>query len=385
MSTNINNTPLAPLKGGIVFMLMLMCVVSAQELSKLAHELPQSRREFEQARAPRVWRFPRDHGQHEAFQTEWWYYTGNLRSADGRRFGYQLTFFRNALATETPARQSRWAFREGYVAHFTITAVDQQKFFYDQRMTRGALQLAGAANDSLAVNVGAWSASGGNDAMRLQAQSAWGSIALELRAAHAPVLHGAQGLVRKGSNPGEASYYYSQPFLQTSGRMRVGEDTMAVAGVSWMDHEFFTSPQQSDVAGWDWFSLHLSDSSAIMLYVLRQADGSVSKFSGGTLMSPGKSATLPFGAFEARPREWWRSPATGGKYPLVWELQVGEYDLRVTAPVREQELDTRLTTGVIYWEGYIAVSGKKKTQPITGLGYLEMTGYAQRVALNARR
>lgn len=149
-----------------------------------------------------------------------------------------------------------------------------------------------------------------------------------------------------------------------------------------MDHEFFSSPAASEVAGWDWFSMHLSDSCAIMLYQLRHADGSLSKFSSGTLMTPRKSITI---SFEAKPREWWQSGKTGARYPLEWDLKVADYALRVSVALREQELDTRMSTGVIYWEGYIAVSGTKGTQPITGMGYLEMTGYAAPVAINAGR
>ncbi len=374
------NTPLAlptlregiivwALLGGIVSMLFAMNVSLAQELSKPS-------REFVQAVAPREWQFPRDHGKHAEFQTEWWYYTGNLRSAKGRRFGYQLTFFRNALSIEPPTRQSRWAFRDGYVAHFTITDVDQQKFFYDQSMSRGALGLAESANDSLAVRVGAWSIEGGNAAMRLQAESEFGHIDFKLENTHAPALHGRNGFVQKGEQSSEASYYYSLPNLKTQGSLRLGEDSLLVEGTSWMDHEFFTSPRQSQIAGWDWFSLRLSDSTAIMLYVLREADGTLSSFSGGTVISKNENVTpISFGSFEASPQSWWRSDATGGEYPIAWQLKVAEYELRITTPVENQELGTRTTTGVIYWEGYIEVSGTKRGQSLNGLGYLEMTGY----------
>jgi predicted secreted hydrolase len=371
----LNSTPI-PLKAGIALVLLLVNVVSTQELSSTP---PQSRRGFAQALAPREWKFPRDHGKHEEFQTEWWYYTGNLRSEEGRRFGYQLTFFRNALLPQAPPRQSRWAFRDGYVAHFTITDVERQRFFYDQRMARGALGLAAAANDSLAVHVGAWSAVGGSAAMRLQAQSRFGGIALDLSASRAPVLHGQNGFVRKGEQRGEASYYYSQPHLRTSGLLILDQDSLRVQGTSWMDHEFFSGVQQSEIAGWDWFSLHLSDSTAIMLYLIRLADGAISSFSAGTLIGARREAKMiSFGAFEAKPVQWWRSEKTGAQYPIAWQLKVEGYDLRVTAAVARQELDTRLTTGVIYWEGCIEVSGTKGAQSIAGAGYLEMTGYAQR-------
>ncbi len=351
----------------------------------LAQEVSQPSREFAQVLAPRVWQFPRDHGKHGEFQTEWWYYTGNLRSADGRRFGYQLTFFRNALMAAKPARASRWALSEGYVAHFTITEVEGQRFFYEQRMSRGALQLAEAVQESLAVHVGAWSAVGENSSMRLQAESEFGSIDLRLAETRAPMLHGKNGLLQKGSQAGEASYYYSSPHLKTSGRLLFGADTVQVEGTSWMDHEFFSSVKQSEVAGWDWFSLHLSDSSAIMLYLLRDVEGKVSRFSGGTLLHGSDSPKpLSFDAIEASPQSWWRSAATGGRYPIAWRLKIADYELHVTTPVENQELDTRKTTGVIYWEGYIEVRGKVKGAPIRGMGYLEMTGYAQSVDLSQK-
>lgn len=370
----MKNIFLAPAKKGIALVLVYAWVATAQESAL------QPQREFAQVRTPREWRFPRDHGRHEAFQTEWWYYTGNLHGEDGRHFGYQLTFFRNALMMEAPKRASQWAFREGYVAHFTLTDIAQQKFYYDQRMARGALGLAGAANDSLAVHVGAWSAVAKEGAMHLQAQSDFGSIALALHPTCELVLHGEQGLVRKGANAGEASYYYSWPFLQTRGSVQLGAEAMNVEGVSWMDHEFFSTPKASEVAGWDWFSLHLSDSCAIMLYRLRDAAGALSKFSSGTLMVRSKSETV---SFEATPREWWRSAKTGVRYPILWDLKVAGYDLRITATVREQELDARMTTGVIYWEGYVVVSGNREGQPITGMGYLEMTGNVANIAFNA--
>lgn len=340
--------------------------------------------QFAHVLAPREWHFPRDHGKHEEFQTEWWYYTGNLRSTEGREFGYQLTFFRNALLSDQPARVSRWAFREGYVAHFTITDVAHERFYYDQRMSRGALQLAFAANESLAVHIGDWSATSAGSSLRLQAQSEFGSAALNLKPNIKPVLHGQNGFVQKGEQAGEASFYYSQPRLQTSGLIVIGADSFRVAGLSWMDHEFFSSPKSSEVAGWDWFSLQLSDSSAIMLYRLCHANGALSPFSAGTLIAANGSArTIPFKTFEAKPERWWRSATTGALYPLAWKIKVEDYELHVTAAVDEQELDSRLTTGVIYWEGFIKVTGTKRKQPLSGVGYLEMTGYAPRRANNA--
>ncbi len=326
--------------------------------------------------APRAWQFPRDHGQHPEFRTEWWYFTGNLQSAEGRAFGYQFTIFRNALTPAPRNRPSAWALRDGYVGHFAITEVTQQRFHFEQKAARGALQLAGASVDSLNVFVGDWSARERHGRLHLQAASSFGSIAFVLEPTMPPVLQGNGGLSQKGPQPGEASYYYSLPNLRTNGRLILGADSSQVNGVSWMDHEFFTGVDSSEAVGWDWFSLHLSDSTAIMLYRLRRADGTISRYSAGTLIQPdGRTERISFEAFQAIPGGWWRSRKSGGKYPLAWQLQFRDYQLTVTTPVADQELDTRATTGVIYWEGCVAATGTRAGRRITGRGYLEMTGY----------
>lgn len=332
---------------------------------------------FMQAISSRAWQFPADHGQHPEFRTEWWYFTGNLQSEDGRAFGYQFTIFRNALTPAPANRASAWAFRDGYVAHFGITDIAQRKFYYDQKIARGALQLAGASEDSLHAFVGDWSARSAGNAWQLQAASGFGSIAFVLEHTTPPILHGKNGLAQKGPQPGEASYYYSLPNLKTTGQLLLGSDSFRVSGVSWMDHEFFTGVEASDVAGWDWFSLHLSDSTAIMLYRLRRANGAISPFSAGTLIeADGQIRHISSDEFQALPEGWWQSKIMPeSKYPLAWKLHFADYALSVTTTVENQELDTRQTTGVIYWEGYVNVTGDKAGRAVTGRGYLEMTGY----------
>ncbi|MDZ7268991.1 MAG: carotenoid 1,2-hydratase [candidate division KSB1 bacterium] len=331
---------------------------------------------FALALAPRAWQFPRDHGQHPEFRTEWWYFTGNLHSADGRAFGYHFTIFRNALTPVAANRPSAWAFRDAYVGHFALTDIARQRFHYDQRVARAALQLAGASQDSLQVFVGDWSAWQVRHHLHVRAASSFGSIAFRLEPTLPPVLQGNGGLSQKGPQPGEASFYYSLPMLHTEGRLTLGSDTLQVSGVSWMDHEFFTGVDASEVAGWDWFSLHLSDSTALMLYRLRRADGTLSRYSAGALIrSAGSVERIAFGEFQASPGGWWRSAKSDGDYPLAWRLRFQDYELTVTTPVAGQELDTRATTGVIYWEGYVEATGGRAGRPITGRGYLEMTGY----------
>ncbi|KAA0225812.1 carotenoid 1,2-hydratase [candidate division KSB1 bacterium] len=340
-------------------------------------EKQKSKASFIQALSPRAWQFPRDHGQHPEFRTEWWYFTGNLQSEDGRAFGYQFAIFRNALTPAPANRASAWAFRDGYVAHFGITDIAQRKFYYDQKIARGALQLAGASRDSLHAFVGDWSARGAGKLWQLQAASGFGSIAFVLEHTTPPVLHGNNGLVQKGAQPGEASYYYSLPNLKTTGQLVLGADSARVSGASWMDHEFFTGVDSGEMAGWDWFSLHLSDSTAIMLYRLRRANGATSPFSAGTLILPGGATRhLSASEFEVEPGGWRQSKIMPeSKYPLAWKLRFADYALSVTTPVENQELDTRQSTGVVYWEGYVNTTGTKAGRQVTGKGYLEMTGY----------
>ncbi|MCI0694162.1 carotenoid 1,2-hydratase [candidate division KSB1 bacterium] len=344
--------------------------------------------DFAKVDKPWIWQFPRDHGQHPEFQTEWWYFTGNLRAENGRRFGYELTFFRQALAPSLLPRQSSWAFRDAYVAHFAITDVEQERFYYDQKTARGALNLAGASATSLAVHLGEWSArqedqeadenNTAGSKIHLHAASAFGKIDLTLAPTKPPIFHGDRGLLPSSALPGDAVYYYSLTSLQTEGTLVVGGESWRVQGASWMDHEFFTSHPHADVTGWDWFSLHLSDSTEAMFFRFRRADGSHSPYSVCTFIHHDNAGRhLAATDFELIPQDWWTSPASGGKYPLAWKIKFLNYDLQLSTPVKNQELDTRRTTGVIYWEGYVEVVGKKGKRPISGEGYLEMTGYAK--------
>ena len=344
--------------------------------------------DFAKVDKPWIWQFSRDHGQHAEYQTEWWYFTGNLRAQNGRRFGYELTFFRQALAPSLLPRQSSWAFRDVYVAHFAITDVENEHFYYDQKITRGALHLAGASTTSLAVHIGEWSAqqedpqSNGKNAagskILLRAAATFGKIDLTLAPTKPPVFHGDRGLLPNSALPGDAVYYYSLTSLQTEGTLVVGSESWRVRGASWMDHEFFTRHTNADVTGWDWFGLHLSDSTELMLYRFRRADGSHSPYSVCTLIyHDNSSRRLAANDFELIPQDWWTSPSSGGKYSVAWKIKFLDYDLQLTTPVKNQELDTRRTTGVIYWEGYVDVIGKKGEQAMRGEGYLEMTGYAK--------
>jgi predicted secreted hydrolase len=331
---------------------------------------------FARAVAPRVFHFPADHGPHPDFRTEWWYYTGNLATAAGRRFGFQLTFFRNSLSPHPPPRASQWATNEVYLAHFALTDVQGGRFRSYERLERGALGLAGAEGSPFRVWLGDWSSEGPPDRgravpMRLRAAAGDGAaIDLTLQAGKPPVLEGDHGLSRKGSEPGQASYYYSLPRMPAAGAIHVGGGTFAVSGLAWMDREWSTSSLASDEVGWDWFALQLADGREIMLYRLRRKDGSIGPASSGTLIAAdGSSRQLALADVFLEPAGSWTSPRSGARYPARFHLRIpaSGLDLEIRPLLADQELDTSFR----YWEGAVAVTG-----PVAGSGYVELTGYA---------
>ncbi len=328
---------------------------------------------FARALAPRGFVFPADHGPHQGFRTEWWYFTGNLEAADGRRFGYQLTFFRNALAPSTATRASHWAARDAWLAHFALTDVESRRFHAFERFRRGALGLAGAEAAPLRVWLDRWEASGGPFPLTLRA--AQGDVALDLRLARGkpPVLQGEDGLSRKGAAPGQASYYYSLTRMPTTGRLRLAGEDLPVRGLSWMDREWSTSSLSPGQVGWDWFALQLADGRELMLYRMRLEDGGIDPASAGSLVAAdGGKRHLAHGDFAVVELARWRSPA-GGAYPARWRVRVPSagLDLEVRPLVADQE-----HRGVFrYWEGAVAVQGTAGGAPIAGRGYVELTGY----------
>jgi predicted secreted hydrolase len=334
---------------------------------------------FARALAPRDFHFPADHGPHPEFQTEWWYFTGNLATSRGRRFGYQLTFFRMALSPDAPARSSRWGADQAYMAHLALTDVDRGRFIFAERFSRAALGLAGAAGDPFAVWLEDWSARQTPAApaspwsLKLVAADGGGTLDLDLAALKPIVLNGTQGLSRKGSAPGNASYYYSIPRLATRGTLTLGGERFQVSGLSWLDREWSTSALAGDQAGWDWFALQLSDGRDLMFYRLRKKDGSVDPFSGGTLSAAdGSSRRLSAAEVRLSVAGWWTSPASGTRYPARWRLKVpgAGIDVEVTPRLAGQEL----LGSFRYWEGAVSVQGVGNSA-LAGSGYLEMTGY----------
>ncbi len=326
--------------------------------------------------------FPRDHGQHPQHKIEWWYYTGNLDAEDGRRFGYQLTFFRIGAVRE-PAVVSAWALRDVWMAHLAVTDAQGGRYLHADRLNRAGPGLAGAAADTLRVWNEDWSARlDAEGAMQLTAADREFGIALHLAPQTLPpVIHGREGISQKGADAGNASHYYSLTRLPTSGMLTLGGETVAVRGLSWMDHEFGSSFLEAGQQGWDWFSAQFDGGGALMLFQLRHEQGPEQTRYAGTWIAPdGTVTTLEAGDFELRASEPWRSPQTGAAYPLHWEIAIPKLEVRLTcrAALAAQEMRAALTPGLHYWEGAVDYSGTRAGAPLTGRGYLEMTGYAGR-------
>ena len=334
---------------------------------------------FARAAGPRAFSFPRDHGPHPEFRTEWWYYTGNLRAGDGRHVGFQLTFFRNALGPGPVARDSDWGATQVYLAHFAMTDTRGGRFLAFARSSRAALGLAGAEAEPFRVWLEDWVAEGAGRAalpMRLRAAEGEAAIDLALESAKPVVLQGERGLSRKGPEPGNASYYYSLTRMPARGTVRLGRETLAVAGLAWMDREWSTSALSRDLAGWDWFALQLDDGREMMFYQLRRKDGQPDIFSAGVIIDA-QSVASPLGRDDVRLEvlATWRSPRSGVTYPARWRLT--EVARGLVLEVAPRLPDQELIVGPRYWEGAVTVRGTEGGRPVAGHGYAELVGYGE--------
>lgn len=335
---------------------------------------------FAQVLAPRAFSFPADHGPHREFRQEWWYTTGQLDAADGERFGFELTFFRYALASAqaAPADASAWRANEIYMAHFAVTDVARQRFRFAQKLSRGALGLAGASAAPLRVWVDDWqlhAAPGAPQHWQLSAAQQGYAIELELDASGPPVLNGVAGFSAKSAQAGDASYYYSLPRVAVHGRLLREGEPLAVQGLAWFDREWGSGGLGPQEVGWDWFALQLNDGAALMFYALRDRDGARDPHSAGTWIEPsGAAQRLGAGAVTIEVTTRWLSPA-GVRYPAAWRVRVPELalDLTVHPVLANQEL----TGTPRYWEGAVDVTGRSGARTVGGRGYVELVGYAQ--------
>jgi predicted secreted hydrolase len=335
---------------------------------------------FARATTPREFEFPADHGSHPTYRTEWWYFTGNLATDGGRHFGFELTFFRYALVPPNAARagESAWRTEQIWMAHFALTDTGNGRFMARERLTRGALGLAGAESEPLRVWVEDWSAAGdhanGELTLALEASDDGMALELDLTSTVPPVAQGERGLDVKGAGVGNASYYYSIPRLAARGTLTVAGERFAVTGLAWLDREWSTSSLEPGTVGWDWFALHLSDGSNLMFYRLRTAAGDASPYSGGTLVGrDGVETRLGASDVELTPLDYWTSPDTGVRYPVAWRLVAAQAGLTLAIEpyLESQELDL----SVRYWEGAVRARGSGPGGPVTAQGYLELAGY----------
>lgn len=328
--------------------------------------------------------FPRDYFNHPDFQTEWWYYTGNLTAQNGHHFGFELTFFREAVGPDAPP-SSDWAVRDLYLAHLALSDLDGGKFYHSERVNRAGPGIAGVNDSSRRIWNGNWQVEWKDAEQLLEATDARFQLQLKLHSQKPPVIHGEDGVSQKSAGAGHASYYVSLTHLDASGEITLNGEKIAVSGLAWMDHEFFTQQMRSDQVGWDWLSIQLSDDTELMLFHLRRKDGSIDPYSAGTYIDArGNSIHLRNEDFVLQPSgDSWSSPATGANYPISWKIGVLKLglELEVRTVLRNQELRSSSSFWPSYWEGAMAVVGHRSSERVTGRGYLEMTGYAEPVKL----
>ena len=351
-----------------VFSLLLACI-----LVSAAHA-------WDIAKPGLEYQFPRDHLIHSTFKTEWWYFTGNLTSDSGQKYGFQVTFFRQGV-NEKPS-ESHFAVRDLAFAHAAISDIDGRKFHFGQELSRMNFGEAGFGGVDRVAWIKNWSlaltATGG---WKFVAQPAGQSISLTAEPEKPPVFHGRDGISQKAIGEGHASYYYSQTRLKISGELTLDGKNITVHGLGWFDHEWATNQLAANQVGWNWFGLHLDDGRDLMLYQMRRSDGSIDPASSGTLIGKlGETQHLGKSDFTLTPlKKNWTSPETKAVYPLDWEIQVPSANLRFTtrAALPNQEMNL---APVVYWEGATALELDSKK---IGSGYMELTGYGE--ALKALR
>ncbi len=321
--------------------------------------------------------FPNDYGSHPQFRTEWWYVTGWLDTAHGEPLGFQITFFRTKPNLDD-SNPSAFAPHQLLIAHCAISDPTRARLWQDQRIRRAGLGLAEAATGDTDVRIDRWSLKrhAGVYAAKIDAENF--SFDLILSDTQAVLLNGDSGVSRKGPAADAASYYYSLPHMRVAGRITRESNADAVSGEAWFDHEWSSEYLDGESAGWDWIGLNLDDGAALMAFRIRGAHGEP-RWAGGTLReSDGRTQVLRPGDIEFTGGRRWTSPRTGIAYPVQWHVRAGSREFDLEPLMDDQENDTRLSTGAIYWEGAVRA---REQQHAAGRGYLELTGYGERLRL----
>ena len=337
------------------------------------------------------YQFPRDHFSHPDYQTEWWYYTGNLRDPDGHRFGFELTFFRQANSAKNSSSVSPvWNDSQIYLAHLALSDIDGHDFYHTQRLNRAGPGLAGGSLKDGRYWNGNWQVRWLNltsGHQSLEAVCDRFHLQLDLTPEKPPVIHGRDGISQKGPLPGEASHYISLTRLRAKGDLHWKDKSYSLAGLAWADHEFFTEPADNTLIGWDWFAIQLNNNQELMLYRIRRKSEERSAFSSGTFIdAKGQSHFLSASDFSLTPGEGWHSPDSGSSYPISWRISIPclQLELSQRADLKNQELFNRNSITFPYWEGAVTYEGQMGGQRVSGVGYLEMTGYAGAVHLGGK-
>jgi predicted secreted hydrolase len=338
----------------------------------------EERHAFRRALPGYTYQFPKDHAAHPEFRTEWWYYTGHLKTVKGRNFGFQLTFFRHALKPAAIKSQSRWALHTLYFVHFAITDEKEDNYRFQEKVSRGALDVAGADTKVYRVWVEDWGVSLQGSEHKLKAGKEDMGIDLALVPIKSAVIHGENGVSQKAVGEGYASHYYSLTRMQAKGELYWQGRSYEVEGLAWMDHEFGSNQLRDYQVGWDWFSVQLDNQIELMIYIIRHKDGKFDPTSSGTFVYPdGRKEHLPLETFGLEVLKSWKSRKSATTYPSGWLIRVPskKLELRLMPTVEDQELTTRKSTLVNYWEGSVRVQGRLGGKDVEGRGYVELTGY----------
>ncbi len=372
-----------PTRIAIIFTLSLLLTILQIDYLTIAED----QSEYHTVTGPCNLEFPADHGPHIGYRTEWWYYTGNLTSEKGNRYGFQFTIFRTQISPpgyekKWPQPSSAWRTQQIYLGHAALTDISGQKHHQGEKTARSAFGLSAGIQTGATTNIfiDDWSIHITPESHILKVATDDFDYQLHLVPEKLPVMHGDAGYSRKGSRPDQASCYYSFTRLNTEGILNVDGQTESVSGFSWMDHEYSTAALDPGLVGWDWFSLQLSDNTEIMLYLLREKNGKIHPASSGSRVNAnGEVLHLAQDDFSVNVSKTWKSRETGAVYPAHWRLQIPSLalDLAVSPNLPDQEMQTLQSTGVIYWEGSVSLTGTKRGQSLTGQGYIELTGYAR--------
>jgi predicted secreted hydrolase len=321
--------------------------------------------------------FPEDFGSHPQYRTEWWYVTGWLTTAQGESLGFQVTFFRTRPDVDA-ANPSAFAAHQVLIAHCALSDPKRGRLWQDQRIRRAGFGLAEAAEGDTQVWVEQWSLKRDAQNYRVKMDAEAFSLNLTLTGTQAPLLNGEAGFSRKGPDSKSASYYYSLPHLKVGGDISRKGTPSTVSGEAWLDHEWSSEYLDAQARGWDWIGINFDDGGALMAFRIRGPEGT-QRWAGGSYRNRAGAVQIlePLDvAFQEGRR--WTSPRTRIAYPVEWHIRAGAREFELRPLMEDQENDTRLTTGAIYWEG--AVRASDDTKPI-GRGYLELTGYGEKLRL----